>query len=123
MLSVTLRCLIVDDDPNFIALARQVLDGDGGVTVVGGAANGAEAIELLQELDPDVVLVDVRLGEESGVALARLIAGSDGSSRVVLISTYSESDLAGVLPEEETIGFVSKVDLSASALRAAISER
>jgi response regulator of citrate/malate metabolism len=117
---VTLRCLIVDDDPTFIELARQVLDGDG-INIVGTAANSAEATTRVAELQPDLVLVDVRLGDESGVALASRIADHDGTTRVILISSYRHSDLAGVLPEDEGIGFISKVDLSAGAIRAALS--
>jgi DNA-binding NarL/FixJ family response regulator len=118
---VTLRCLVVDDDPNFIEVARQVLDGDGLISIVGTAANSAEAIARVAELRPDLVLVDVRLGDESGVDLARRLAGRDEQTRVVMISSYRKTDLAGVLPEGEGIGFVSKVDLSSSAIRAALT--
>jgi DNA-binding NarL/FixJ family response regulator len=118
---VTIRCLVVDDDPAFIELARQVLDGDGGISIVGSAANSAEAVARVAELRPDLVLVDVRLGDESGVALARRIADHGSQARVILVSSYRQSDLAGVLPDNEGIGFISKVDLSSTTVRDALS--
>lgn len=114
---VTIRAVIVDDDPRFIDLARRVLDADSGIAVVGSASNSAEAVERVEDLSPDLVLVDVRLGEESGVDLARRLDDHGSSRRVILVSTYAAGDLAGVLPEGDRIGFISKVDLSPTAIR------
>ena len=110
-----MRLLIVDDNPQFLDAARDVLEGDG-LTVVGLASAGAEAMQLTQELQPDVVLVDVDLGEESGFELAeRLVAIVN--ARVILISVYPEMELADLLAASPASGFVGKSDLSASAIR------
>jgi CheY-like chemotaxis protein len=116
-----LRCLVVDDNPEFLEAARSLLDQQG-ISVVGVAANSAEAIERAAELQPDVVLVDVHLGQENGLQLARRIAGFDreGLPRVILISSYPEGDLGEALPTAPTIEFVSKTDLSARAIRNAL---
>jgi CheY-like chemotaxis protein len=118
---VPIRCLVVDDQPEFLEVVRRLLDRQG-ISVVGVAANSAEAIERAADLQPDVVLIDVHLGEESGLEVASRIAAPDqaGSPRVILISTYPKDDLAGALPVGSTIQFVSKTDLSATAIRAAL---
>src|SRR4029077_11197814 len=89
-----ITCLIVDDSPPFLEAARQLLTDDG-VAVVGFAATSAEAVERAMALRPDVVLVDVDLGAESGLDVARRLARLPGGAPpVVLISAESGSELA-----------------------------
>lgn len=116
-----IRCLVVDDQPEFTEAVRHLLDGQG-MSVVGVAANSAEAIERAANLRPNVVLIDVHLGEESGLEVATRIAALDqaGAPRVILISTYPKDDLLGALPTGSTIEFVSKTDLSAITIRTAL---
>ncbi len=113
-----LRCLIVDDSPRFLDAARGLLERQG-VTVVGVAANGAEALRRAQELRPDVTLVDIDLGDESGFELARRLHGDRGPalSRVILVSTHAEEDYADLIAASPAVGFLAKADLSASAIR------
>jgi CheY-like chemotaxis protein len=65
-----LRCLIVDDSPRVQDAARGLLERQG-ITVVGVASSSAEALQRAQELRPDVLLLDIDLGGESGLELAR----------------------------------------------------
>ena len=69
-----LTCLIVDDSPPFFEAARQLL-ADDGITVVGFAATSDEAVDQTLALRPDVALVDVDLGIESGFDVAQRLAG------------------------------------------------
>ena len=69
-----------------------------------------------------MVLVDVDLGPESGFDLARRLASDGAGSRSILISTYDESDFANLLEASPAIGFLSKSDLSATAIRALLAE-
>ena len=117
LIAVALSCLIVDDNSEFLETARHLLDREG-IDVTGVATNSAEAIKRVADLHPDVVLVDVHLAEEDGVLLARRIVAL--GPRVILISTYPESDLGETLPTGAAIEFVSKVELSAAAIRAAL---
>jgi CheY-like chemotaxis protein len=109
-----LRLLIVDDSRHFLDAARGVLE-QGGLTVVGVASTSAEALRLAAELRPDGILVDIDLGEESGLDLARAFASSDAAP-VVLISAYPESELTDLLAASPAVGFVSKSELSAGAV-------
>ena len=121
---MTVRCFIVDDNQEFLEAARRLLEAEG-ITVVGIASNGAEALRRVADLRPDVTLVDVNLGEESGFDLAPLLAAAtDGaSSRVILISTYAEGDLVDPTPAGRTFQFLSKTDLSGAAIRGAFRSR
>jgi DNA-binding NarL/FixJ family response regulator len=114
---VALRCLIVDDNADFLEAARELLERDG-IKVVGVASNSMEALQRAAELRPEVTLVDVYLGDESGFNLARRLAdGADGvRSAVILISTYAERDFADLIAASPVAGFLSKSDLSRSAV-------
>ena len=119
-----LGVLIVDDSWLFLETARDRLE-KGGLRVVGVAATSAEALRRAEELRPEVVLVDVMLGNESGFDLARRLAAHhrDGGPAVVLISTYSAADFAGPIAESPAAGFLPKQDLSADAIRRIVDGR
>jgi DNA-binding NarL/FixJ family response regulator len=118
--SGTLRILLVDDSRHFLNAACGVLEQDG-ISVVGVATTSAEAIRLARELRPDGIIVDVDLGDESGLDLARVFASSDAGP-VVLISAYPESELADLIAASNAVGFVSKSELSASVIRSLIAD-
>ena len=113
-----MRCLIVDDSDHFLQAARQLLEGEG-IAVVGMSSTGAGALERFDECRPDVILVDIELGEESGFDLARRLAGSrpEEASKVILISAYSEDDVADVIVQGSALAFLPKSGLSAGAIR------
>lgn len=88
-----------------------------GIDVVAVAANSADALRYSQELGPDVALVDVDLGGESGFDLAEEIERScSPTPAVILVSTYAEQDLADMIAVSPAVGFVSKISLSAAAI-------
>jgi len=114
-----LRCLIVDDNAGFREEMRGLLS-EQGLDVVGGAGSGAEAFRQIAELGPDVVLIDIDLGEESGLELARRLRGRPGRAAVphlILISTYDEAEYADLIEASSAIGFLAKIDLSAATIR------
>jgi DNA-binding NarL/FixJ family response regulator len=111
-----LRCLIVDDSARFLEAARELLESEG-ITVVGVSSTSAEALERAQQLRPDVALVDIDLGGESGFELARRIAEAPAPVAVILISTRFEDDLAELIETSPALGYVSKAHLSAHAIR------
>ena len=119
-----LGVLIVDDNGLFLEAARDRLE-QGGLRVVGVAANSAEALRRTDELRPEVVLVDVMLGSESGFELARRLAAHyrDDGPAVILISTYSAADFEGPIGESPAAGFLPKQELSADAVRRIVGGR
>jgi DNA-binding NarL/FixJ family response regulator len=111
-----LRCLIVDDNRRFLDAARGLLEREG-VAVVGVASTSAEALHQVQELRPDVTLVDIDLGGESGFELVRRLADL-APLRMILVSTHAEQDFADLIAASPAIGFVPKSGLSAAAIQA-----
>jgi two-component system nitrate/nitrite response regulator NarL len=117
---VKLRGLLVDDSETFIVSARRLLESQG-MEIVGTATSGAEALELVAALSPDVALLDVELGEEDGVALAGELRSRSPATRVVLISTYSSDDMRDVISTSSAVGFLPKSRLSGDAVRALLN--
>ena len=115
---VALRCLIVDDSPRFLEAARGLLEVEG-VSVVAVATNGADSVRRAAELGPDVTLVDIELGAESGFDVARRLTNEAdvAPSTVILISTRIEEDWAELIAASPVAGFLPKTELSASAIR------
>ena len=112
---VPLSCLIVDDNDEFLDSSSRVLESQG-LHVVGRASAGNEAVRLAEELRPDVALVDVRLGEEDGVEVARQLAARALATRVVLISTHADDEVPELLADSPAVGFLPKAALSAEAV-------
>jgi DNA-binding NarL/FixJ family response regulator len=115
---VALRCLIVDDNPSFREAMHVLLEAQG-IDVVGGAGSAAEALAQIGALAPDVALIDIDLGRESGLALARRVHDDAGDAvpKVILISTHDESEFADLIEATPAVGFLSKTELSAATIR------
>jgi DNA-binding NarL/FixJ family response regulator len=119
-----LRCLIVDDDDAFRQEMGALLE-EQGVSVVGSAASGAEAVTQIAQSDVDVVLIDIDLRGESGLALARMLgerANGASSPRMVLISTHDGSEYADLIEASPAVGFLAKTELSAAAIQRILAE-
>jgi DNA-binding NarL/FixJ family response regulator len=116
-----IRVVIVDDNPEFLDSARRLLEHQG-ARVVGVASTNADALRSVQDLRPDVTLVDVNIGEESGFDLAEALheIGGAATAPVILISTHAEPDMMDMIETSPAIGFLAKSALSASAITAAL---
>jgi DNA-binding NarL/FixJ family response regulator len=114
---VALRCLIVDDNPGFLDAARTLLEQQG-LRVIGVASTSDEAVRSAAELRPDVMLLDIDLGEESGFELARRLVDDPDldPGQLILISAHAEEDLADLIQASPAIGFVGKPALSVTAI-------
>ena len=117
---VALRCLIVDDNGGFRDAARSLLEREE-IEVVGVASNSAEARSRVAELHPEVVLVDIALGAESGFDLARALA-REGGPKLILISTLPEVDFVDLIAASPAVGFIAKSELSARAVRDLVAD-
>jgi DNA-binding NarL/FixJ family response regulator len=112
------RCLLVDDNSAFVETARLLLAREG-VVVAGTASSIAEALRQVGALRPDVVLVDIALGDENGFELARRLAGGDSGNgtAVIMISTRAGADYADMVADSPAAGFLAKNELSAAAIQ------
>jgi CheY-like chemotaxis protein len=114
---VPLHCLVVDDNDHFLEAVRDLLEQDG--IVVSVASTSAEALRRVGELRPDVTLVDIDLGQESGFDLAQQLVAASGGGRpnVILISAYAETDFADMVKASAAVAFLPKYRLSGGAIR------
>jgi two-component system nitrate/nitrite response regulator NarL len=120
---MTPRCLLVDDSPRFLDAASKLLEGQG-IAVVGVASTSADTLARVRKLGPDVAIVDIDLNGESGFDLAWQLASiSDGVTNVVLTSTRSEADFAELVAVTPALGFISKNELSAEAIRNVLTDQ
>jgi DNA-binding NarL/FixJ family response regulator len=112
---VSRRILIVDDHPGFRASVRRMLEA-GGFEIVGEAEDGATAVSVVGELDPDAVLLDVQLPDTSGIDLAGRISANGGPA-VVLTSSRPADQLGPELETCGALGFIPKDELTVTAIR------
>lgn len=119
---VMLRCLIVDDSLRFLDAARALL-GRQGIEVVGVASTSAEALQKATALRPDVTLVDIDLGGESGFDVARRLRRDANPAPVILISTHVEDDYLDLIEASPALGFLPKSALSGRAIRDLLGSR
>ena len=122
-MDASLSVVIVDDQAPFRMAARAVLRRTEGFELVGEAANGLEAITLVSEKHPDLVLMDINMPDMGGIEATRRIMAELPETVVILCSTYDVSDLP---PDAATSGaraYVHKEQLGAKALRRLWDER
>jgi DNA-binding NarL/FixJ family response regulator len=118
--NVHMTVLIVDDHQGFRASARTLLELEG-FDVVGEAADGASALELTRQLEPELVLLDVSLPDGSGFDVAERLAGVP--SKVILTSSRERRDFGERVRRSGALGFVSKDRLSRAVLHALLDGR
>ena len=110
-----LRCLIIDDSEEFLASARTLLSVQG-MEVVGASTSGIAALQLAEQMQADVALVDVQLGAEDGLELARQLHERVPATSIIIVSTRSRDELLDLIAETPAIGFLDKTSLSAAAI-------
>lgn len=114
---MTRTVLIVDDHPSFRASARMLLEAEG-FEVIGEAEDGESALRAIQELQPEVVLLDVQLPDIDGIEVAARITENGSGPAIVLTSSRDLADLGPVRDRCNVRGFIPKAELSGAALEA-----
>ncbi len=118
------RVMVVDDSPSTRTMLREALALDGGIEVVGEAGGGREAVQLVTELEPDVVLMDVRMPDGDGVNAARKITSDQPTTKIVALTWSDDPATVRDMLTAGAIGYVVKggtIDELCSAIRRASS--
>jgi DNA-binding NarL/FixJ family response regulator len=116
---MSVRVVIVDDQPPFRTAARLVVESTDGFDVVGEAESGEESLEVVRELKPDVVLMDVNLPGMNGLEATRAIVADRPETVVLCLSTYEESQYDVRAVEAGAARFIPKSEFDPERLAAA----
>ncbi|MEU7001462.1 response regulator transcription factor [Nonomuraea sp. NPDC046570] len=115
---MTIRVLLVDDEPLLRMAFTMVLDAQPDMEPVGEAGDGAEAVRLARRLRPDVVLMDVRMAGIDGIEATRQITRSSGRTRVLILTTFDLDEYAFAGLKAGASGFLLKNALPQELLTA-----
>ena len=117
---VARRVLLVDDHPSFRRSARALL-AEEGFEVVAEAEDGAAALDLAADRDPELVLLDIQLPDLDGFEVASRLLERHPGLAIVLVSTRERSDYGSLIEQSGARGFVSKIDLAGAVLDALLA--
>jgi DNA-binding NarL/FixJ family response regulator len=109
--------LIVDVQAPFRGAARAVVGATKEFSVIGEAESGEEAVELVDRLHPDLVLMDINMGGIDGIEATRQICAANPETKVVLVTTYAAGDLAADARTCGAVAYVHKEELAPKVLR------
>ena len=103
-----IRCIVADDHPAILDAVSRFLEGERGFELVGRAGNGQAALELIEELQPQMALLDIRMPGLGGIDVAAKLAASSSSTSVVLYTAYPERALLLAALDVGVRGFILK---------------
>jgi DNA-binding NarL/FixJ family response regulator len=113
----SLSVMVVDDQAPFRMAARAVIRRSEGFALVGEAENGVKALEMAEEVHPDLVLMDINMPEMGGIEATRRIVAELPETFVILCSTYDISDLPPDAAASGARAYVHKEQLGSKTLR------
>lgn len=106
-----IRVLIVDDHPVVRTGIRNMLEPAMGISVVGEASTGSEALQMIESLQPNVVLLDMKLPDMSGIDVIKQIYEAKSSSRVLGLSSYDDREFISQLLNYGASGYLLKEEV------------
>ena len=115
--AASVRVMIVDDQQPFRAAARAVVDRVAGFELIGEVESGEAAVAVCARMAPDLVLMDINMGELDGIEATRQITANDPSICVILVSTYAVDDLPPGARTSGAMAYVNKDELSPRVVR------
>ncbi|MDK3258113.1 response regulator [Blastococcus capsensis] len=116
---MTVRVVVADDQPMVRAGLRSLLEGEDGVAVVGDARDGEEALACIRRLEPDVVLMDIRMPVLDGLAATRRLVTGGSRTRVLVLTTFDLDEYVFDALRAGASGFLLK-DATAEELLSAV---
>ncbi|MDI3299368.1 MAG: response regulator transcription factor [Bacillota bacterium] len=103
-----IRVLVADDNAGMREAIRVALQGEAGIEIVGEAGDGLEAVEAVDRLEPDVVLMDIGMPGLNGIEATRAIRSRRASCRVLVLSIHDEPEYARLALEAGALGYLLK---------------
>ena len=116
---MTIRVVLADDQPLVRAGLRVLIADTPGLAVAGEAGTGAEAVQLVRDAEPDVVLMDIRMPGMDGIEATRMITADQAAARVIILTTFDDDDYVYAALRAGASGFLVK-DMALDDILAAI---
>lgn len=113
-----IRVVVADDQAVVRGGLRMILESEAGIEVAGEAADGRHALDLIRELDPDVVLMDIRMPDLDGIEATRRLAAAGGRARVLMLTTYDLDENVYDALKAGAAGFLVKTESPARLVEA-----
>jgi len=114
------RVVVADDEPAFRGWLRSLLEKSEDFRFVGEAGSGAEAVELIPHLKPDLLIVDMYMPEPDGVELARYVQDNYPGTRAIIVSAHQDRVYEKLATDEGALAFIPKTKVSLETLRRAL---
>ena len=114
------RVVVADDEPEFRSWLKSLLDDSEDFRLIGEASNGAEVVNLIPSLLPDLVIADMYMPEPDGLEVARYVQHNFFGVKAILVSAYEEHVYERLARDEGALAFIPKAKLSLDALRRAL---
>lgn len=114
--------LVVDDNKRYRQQLRRIISSVSQASMIMEAADTTEALRIAEQLQPNLVLIDVILGDEDGISCARRVKASLPGSRIILISAYPDREFHKRGLEAGASAFLDKKDLDASTLQQIVED-
>jgi two-component system response regulator YesN len=114
------RVVVADDEPEFRSWLKSLLDDSEDFRLIGEASNGAEVVDLIPTLLPDLVIADMYMPEPDGLEVVRYVQHNFSGVKAILVSAYEEHVYERLARDEGALAFIPKTKLSLDALRQAL---
>ncbi len=111
-----IQIVLVDDSAEFLVSAERVLASESRIAVVGRANSGQDALNIVNQLHPDLVLMDLSMPGMSGIEATRRIKSQPGSPRVVILTMHDDSASRAAAAAAQADGFIGKLAFGAEIL-------
>jgi DNA-binding NarL/FixJ family response regulator len=105
-----IRVVLADDESVVRGGLRMILESQDGIEVAGEAADGRKSLELIRALDPDVVLMDIRMPVLDGIEATRRLAAAGARARVLVLTTYGLDEYVYEALKAGAAGFLVKTE-------------
>jgi YesN/AraC family two-component response regulator len=116
------RVMVADDEPEFRAWLRSVLNDSGDFRLIGEASSGTEALQVIPSLLPDLLIADMYMPEPDGLEVVRYVQQHFSGVKAILVSAHEDRVYERLAREEGALAFIPKARLSLDALRQALKE-
>ncbi len=121
-----IRVVIADDHPLMRQGLRQMIEAESNLNIIGEARNGSEALSMVQELKPDVAILDVDMPHQDGFQVARALQASNNPSAIIFLTMHSDEAMFHAALDLGAKGYVLKdsaIDDIVTAINEAIAGR